>query len=64
MNAESSRSHLIIGIVIVSTNLTNGTVHKGKVRYVCRDWCSYMYKNQCILNGAKISMIVLILHNY
>ena len=31
MNAESSRSHLIVGIVIESTNITNGTVHRGKV---------------------------------
>jgi len=31
MNTESSRSHLIIGIVIESTNLTTGTVTKGKV---------------------------------
>ena len=31
MNAESSRSHLIIGIVLESTNLSTGTVHKGKV---------------------------------
>ena len=31
MNTESSRSHLIIGIVIESTNLTTGTVIKGKV---------------------------------
>ena len=31
MNAESSRSHLVIGVIIESTNLTNGSVHKGKV---------------------------------
>ena len=31
MNAESSRSHLVVGIVIESTNITNGTVHRGKV---------------------------------
>jgi hypothetical protein len=31
MNAESSRSHLVIGIVIESTNKTTGTVTKGKV---------------------------------
>jgi len=31
MNAESSRSHLILGIVIESTNLTSGAVVKGKV---------------------------------
>lgn len=31
MNMESSRSHLIIGIVIESTNLTTGAVIKGKV---------------------------------
>ena len=31
MNMESSRSHLIIGIVIESTNLATGTVVKGKV---------------------------------
>ena len=31
MNTESSRSHLIIGIVIESTNLATGTVVKGKV---------------------------------
>ena len=31
MNAESSRSHLIVGIVITSTNLATGTVVSGKV---------------------------------
>ena len=31
MNAESSRSHLILGIIIESTNLTSGAVVKGKV---------------------------------
>ena len=31
MNAESSRSHLVIGVIIESTNLTNGSVHRGKV---------------------------------
>ena len=31
MNAESSRSHLVIGIVIESTNLTTGAVLRGKV---------------------------------
>ncbi|XP_022099013.1 myosin-9-like [Acanthaster planci] len=34
MNAESSRSHLIIGVVIESTNLTTGTVTKGKLSLV------------------------------
>ena len=32
MNAESSRSHLVVGVVLESKNLSNGTVHKGKVR--------------------------------
>lgn len=31
MNAESSRSHLVLSIVIESTNLTSGAVVKGKV---------------------------------
>ena len=31
MNAESSRSHLIISIIIEATNRTTGTVSKGKV---------------------------------
>ena len=31
MNAESSRSHLVIGIVIETTNLTTGAVMRGKV---------------------------------
>lgn len=31
MNAESSRSHLVLSIVIESTNLTSGAVTKGKV---------------------------------
>lgn len=34
MNAESSRSHLILGIVIESTNLTSGAVVKGKISLV------------------------------
>ena len=29
MNAESSRSHLVIGIIIESINKTNGNVLKG-----------------------------------
>jgi len=31
MNAESSRSHLVIGIVIETTNVTTGDVLRGKV---------------------------------
>ena len=31
MNSESSRSHLIIGIVMETTNLTTGSVLRGKV---------------------------------
>ncbi|XP_071794114.1 uncharacterized protein [Asterias amurensis] len=34
MNSESSRSHLIIGVVIESTNLTTGTVTRGKLSLV------------------------------
>ncbi|KAJ8380708.1 hypothetical protein SKAU_G00014860 [Synaphobranchus kaupii] len=34
MNSESSRSHLIIGITIESTNLTNGSVSYGKLSLV------------------------------
>lgn len=34
MNAESSRSHLILGIIIESTNLTSGAVLKGKISLV------------------------------
>eukprot|EP00058_Branchiostoma_floridae_P016051 XP_002601539.1 hypothetical protein BRAFLDRAFT_127731 [Branchiostoma floridae] len=30
MNADSSRSHLVIGIIIESTNITTGTMTKGK----------------------------------
>ena len=32
MNAESSRSHLVLSIIIESTNITSGAVMKGKVR--------------------------------
>lgn len=32
MNSESSRSHLVLSIIIESTNLTSGAVVKGKVR--------------------------------
>ena len=31
MNSESSRSHLILSIIIESTNKTTGSVLKGKV---------------------------------
>ena len=31
MNDESSRSHLVIGIIIETTNRTSGTVLRGKV---------------------------------
>ncbi|KAI1900042.1 hypothetical protein AGOR_G00045930 [Albula goreensis] len=34
MNSESSRSHLIIGIIIESTNLTNGSMSYGKLSLV------------------------------
>ena len=34
MNAESSRSHLVIGIVIETTNLTTGAVLRGKLSLV------------------------------
>ena len=34
MNAESSRSHLVIGIVIESVNLTSGAVTRGKLSLV------------------------------
>ncbi|XP_065106462.1 uncharacterized protein [Paramisgurnus dabryanus] len=34
MNVESSRSHLIIGIMIKSSNLTNGTISYGKLSLV------------------------------
>lgn len=34
MNSESSRSHLIIGVVIESTNLTTGSVVSGKLSLV------------------------------
>ncbi|EDO37229.1 predicted protein, partial [Nematostella vectensis] len=34
MNAESSRSHLILGIIIESTNLVSGAVIKGKLSLV------------------------------
>jgi hypothetical protein len=33
MNAESSRSHLIVGVVMESTNKSTGNVVKGKVRF-------------------------------
>ncbi len=32
MNADSSRSHLVVSVLIESTNLTNGAVTRGKVR--------------------------------
>jgi len=34
MNSESSRSHLIIGVVVESTNLTTGAVTRGKLSLV------------------------------
>lgn len=36
MNAESSRSHLVLSIIIESTNLTSGAVTKGKVSLLDR----------------------------
>lgn len=33
MNAESSRSHLVLSVIIEATNKTNGQVNRGKVRY-------------------------------
>ena len=51
MNAESSRSHLVVGIVIESTNITNGTVHRGKVRCACKYtvYVSHIQHVQCII---------------
>ncbi|XP_013381307.1 nuclear mitotic apparatus protein 1 [Lingula anatina] len=34
MNAESSRSHLVVGVIIESTNRTSGTVTRGKLSLV------------------------------
>lgn len=34
MNVESSRSHLLVGIMVESKNLTNGSVCKGKLSLV------------------------------
>ena len=34
MNEDSSRSHLIIGILIESTNLTSGAITRGKLSLV------------------------------
>lgn len=34
MNSESSRSHLVIGVIIESTNLGTGAVVKGKLTLV------------------------------
>lgn len=34
MNMESSRSHLIVGIMVESRNLTNGSVSTGKLSLV------------------------------
>lgn len=34
MNVESSRSHLIVGIMVESRNLTNGNVSTGKLSLV------------------------------
>ena len=42
MNTESSRSHLIVGTVIESTNLTTGTVTKGKVIITMVTQCDHM----------------------
>ena len=36
MNAESSRSHLIIGIVMEATNKNTGNITKGKVCSLCK----------------------------
>ncbi|KAL4593054.1 hypothetical protein GN956_G27139, partial [Arapaima gigas] len=34
MNVESSRSHLIVGVIVESRNLTNGSVNYGKLSFV------------------------------
>ena len=34
MNEDSSRSHLVIGIIIESTNLTSGAITRGKLSLV------------------------------
>lgn len=44
MNAESSRSHLILSIVIESTNLTSGAVVRGKVCLTFSSMISIFYR--------------------
>jgi len=49
MNSESSRSHLVLSIVIESTNLTSGAVVKGKVSLLCRLYlCLHLQLPYCI----------------
>lgn len=51
MNAESSRSHLVIGIVIETTNLTTGAVLRGKVGpLLLKTVCTYyiVYGVYCV----------------
>lgn len=45
MNAESSRSHLILSIIIESTNLQSQVLMKGKVNFVF----PYFYMFSCFL---------------
>lgn len=54
MNAESSRSHLILGIVIESTNLTSGAVVKGKVCYHGYHMYIYLFVS-CGLEGINVA---------
>ena len=56
MNAESSRSHLVIGIVIESTNLTTGAVLRGKVIIVTH--ISNSIVNYFVLSSIMVSLIL------
>ena len=51
MNAESSRSHLVIGIVLESTNKATGNVVKGKVGQGGR-WPAKVEKLVSVLNSV------------
>ena len=56
MNAESSRSHLVIGIVIETTNLTTGAVLRGKVFIV-----TYIFNNivnNFVLPSFMVSLLL------
>lgn len=59
MNAESSRSHLVVAILLESTNLTTGAVTRGKLSLVDLAGSERVGKTGATAQQLKVCSIVL-----